>query len=64
MHSTLGTALAGVGLAAAWLALLAVLRVSGISGGNPETDLLLLATGGFLGGVLLFGYGAGKRTGY
>ena len=64
MGSTLGTYVAGIGIVIAVLAVLVLVRASGLTGGAPAAQQLFGAVGVFLAGVFVFGYGVGKRSGY
>jgi len=64
MGSTLGMYVASIGIVIAALAVLVLVRASGLTGGATAAQLLFGAVGVFLAGVFVFGYGIGKRTGY
>jgi hypothetical protein len=64
MGPKVGTFVAGIGIVIAALAVLVLIRASGLTGGATAAQLLFGAVGVFLAGVFVFGYGIGKRTGY
>lgn len=64
MGSTLGTVLAGIGIAFAAGAVLMLMQATGMAGGAPKTNLLMGGTVVLLVGFFVFGYGISRRVGY
>jgi hypothetical protein len=64
MGPKVGTFVAGIGIVIAALAVLVLIRASGLTGGAPAVQQSLGAVGVFFVSVFVFGYGVGKRSGY
>lgn len=64
MGSTLGTVLAGIGIAFAAGAVLLLMQATGMGSGAPKTQFMMGGTAALVIGFFAFGYGISRRASY